>query len=99
MNTYQQFRLAYIEAQLMSAGWVHRNDLVKLGISKPAATKDLAFYRELNKAGVSYDPGPRCYRRTSQFKPCIDLWEISPILHAASMITWGHQKTVSDDGQ
>ncbi len=61
-------RLIYIDFLLYFFGDLSRSDLVeRFGISEPAATRDLAAYREQAPENMSYDNAKRIYRKSSGF--------------------------------
>lgn len=63
-------RLIYIDFLLYFFGDLSRSDLVeRFGISEPAATRDLAAYREQAPENMSYDNAKRIYRKSSGFTP------------------------------
>lgn len=66
----QQERLAYIEFRLLFLGCVNRCDLAqRFGLTEAAATRDLALYKQLAGANISYDTIARTYRIGAKPKP------------------------------
>ena len=63
-------RLIYIDFLLYFFGDLSRSDLVeRFGISEPAATRDLAAYKEQASENMNYDNIKRIYRKSTNFKP------------------------------
>jgi len=87
MSEVQAERLAFIDFCLMFLGSVSRQDLCdRFGISEPAATRDLAMYREERPTNLEYSHTERTYLVIDEFVP---LFEHSGD-QALSMITKGH---------
>lgn len=62
MTGAQSERLAFIDFRLMFLGEISRQDLVdRFGISEPAATRDLAMYREERPDNLEYSHVQRAY--------------------------------------
>lgn len=58
----QRDRLAFIELRVRFVGEIRRQDLVdRFAIQSAAATRDLAFYRELAPGNIDYDPKGKTY--------------------------------------
>lgn len=70
MSAIQTERLIFIDFRLMFLGDISRQDLTdRFGISEPAATRDLAEYRERRPQNLEYDHVLRQYVRTNDFMP------------------------------
>ncbi len=70
MSAIQTERLTFIDFRLMFLGDISRQDLTdRFGISEPAATRDLAEYREMRPQNLEYDHVLRQYVRTDSFEP------------------------------
>jgi len=68
MSTAQSERLAFIDFLLMFLGEVSRQDLIdRFGISEPAATRDLAMYREERPDNLIYSHTERTYLISENF--------------------------------
>lgn len=62
-------RLFFIETRLRFAGGINRRDLVEaFGIKEAAATRDLAFYREVAPENIVYDSKSKTYLVADTFK-------------------------------
>ncbi|MFT5294890.1 MAG: plasmid maintenance system antidote protein VapI [Psychroserpens sp.] len=69
----QQERLIHIDIRVRFQGMIKRDDLVvRFGISKPAATRDLALYKTCAPDNLIFDGKLRAYRRSKYFKPFFD---------------------------
>lgn len=87
MAGVQAERLAFIDFRLMFLGAVSRQDLTeRFGISEPAATRDLATYREARPDNLEYSHAERTYLTSDCFIP---LFEHSGE-DALTMIAHGH---------
>lgn len=87
MSGAQAERLAFIDFRLMFLGEVSRQDLTeRFGISEPAATRDLAAYRDASPQNLEYSHAERTYLTTEVFSP---LFEHSGE-EALTMIAHGH---------
>jgi hypothetical protein len=76
LSQAQRERIAYLELKAYFAGELRRADIEeRFGVKPAAATRDLAAYRQLAPANLSYDVLARCYRPTNVFKPA---FEFSP---------------------
>ena len=70
MSGAQDERLAFIDFRLMFLGDVTRQDLTdRFGISEPAATRDLAQYREQRPENLEYSHAGRSYLASGTFSP------------------------------
>ncbi|MDP2029498.1 MAG: WYL domain-containing protein [Thiobacillus sp.] len=87
MSEIQAERLAFIDFHLLFLGSVSRQDLRdRFGISEPAATRDLALYRDERPKNLEYSHTERTYLVSDEFVP---LFEHSGD-EALSMIAKGH---------
>ncbi len=76
LSQSQRERIAYLELKAYFAGELRRADIEeRFGVKPAAATRDLAAYRQLAPANLSYDVLARCYRPAISFKP---VFEFSP---------------------
>ena len=76
LSQSQRERIAYLELKAYFAGELRRADIEeRFGVKPAAATRDLAAYRQLAPANLSYDVLARCYRPAITFKP---VFEFSP---------------------
>lgn len=70
MSAAQTERLAYIDFRLMFLGEVSRQDLTeRFEISEPAATRDLALYKEQRPGNLEYSHSERTYLIGGAFDP------------------------------
>jgi len=68
----QRDRLSYLDLHVWFLGRVSRLDLVsRFGIQVAAATRDLALYRQLAPANLSFDRKTKHYTITDDFQPLI----------------------------
>lgn len=66
----QKERLAYLELRAYFCGLLRRADLeARFGVGSAAATRDLAFYRELAPNNLVYDTANRFYYPSDSFTP------------------------------
>lgn len=66
----QRERLAYVDYCLFFHGGLSRSDLEqRFGISVAAASRDLAYYRGLAPANMTYDRSEKVYRIAKGFRP------------------------------
>lgn len=87
MSEIQNERLAFIDFRLMFLGAISRQDLRdRFGISEPAATRDLAIYRDRRSANLEYSHGERTYLISEAFDPLFEHHGEQ----ALSMISQGH---------
>ena len=69
----QQERLIHIDIRVRFQGIIKRDDIViRFGVSKPAATRDLALYRACAPDNLIFDGKLRAYRRSGHFSPLFD---------------------------
>ena len=69
----QRERLAYIDFRLWFFGEIGRPGLMtRFGIAPAGATRDLALYRELAPANISFDGSSKIYRIGDAFTPLFD---------------------------
>ncbi|MEW8073881.1 MAG: WYL domain-containing protein [Candidatus Thiodiazotropha endolucinida] len=69
----QSERIFHIDFRLRFLGTVTRSDLVgRFGIKEAAATRDIAFYRDIAPDNLIYDSAARKYFSTEAFQPVFD---------------------------
>ena len=69
----QRERLFHIDFRLFFLGSVNRNDLVvRFGIKKAAASRDLSLYKELARKNTEYDTKAKTYIPRENFMPLFD---------------------------
>lgn len=69
----QRDRLAFVELRVRFVGDIRRQDLVsRFAIQTAAATRDLALYRELAPANITYDPKAKTYAIGDEFQALFD---------------------------
>jgi predicted DNA-binding transcriptional regulator YafY len=87
MSAAQSERLVFIDFLLMFLGEISRQDLIdRFGISEPAATRDLAAYREERPDNLVYNHAERCYLTSDSFSPLYEHESAAALV----MIVHGH---------
>ncbi|OZY84514.1 WYL domain-containing protein [Cellvibrio mixtus] len=72
----QRDRLAFIEMRVRFLGEIRRQDLVtRFGVQAAAATRDLAFYKELAPGNIDYDSKGKTYVLGASYSP---IFEFTP---------------------
>lgn len=78
----QRDRMAFTELRLRFLGEIRRQDLVsRFGIQSAAATRDLAFYKELAPSNIDYDAKGKSYVMGTGFSSLFDFT-------AERVLTW-----------
>ncbi len=78
----QRERLRFIDFYLFFLGTLNRNDLIsRFGIKTAAATRDVAYYRDLAPTNVEYDSVAKSYTKSIHFRPLFD-YEVHSTLRA-----------------
>ncbi len=69
----QTSRIFYIDFRMRFLGTITRNDLVnRFGMKEAAATRDIAFYRDMAPENIEYDPAAKMYVRKETFQPAFE---------------------------
>jgi hypothetical protein len=69
----QRERLAFLELRAFFTGELRRSDIeARFGVKPAAASRDLAFYREIAPDNLDYDPGSRCHKPSAHFRPVFE---------------------------
>jgi predicted DNA-binding transcriptional regulator YafY len=73
INQSQTSRVFYIDFRMRFLGTVTRNDLVnRFGIKEAAATRDIAFYRDMAPENIEYNATVKQYIRKETFHPAFE---------------------------
>ena len=73
MSQAQRDRLAFVELRLRFLGEIRRQDLItRFNIQAAAATRDIAYYKELASGNMAYDTKGKVYVRAEWFRPLFD---------------------------
>ncbi|MEW8085884.1 MAG: WYL domain-containing protein [Candidatus Thiodiazotropha endolucinida] len=69
----QTSRIFYLDFRMRFLGTITRNDLVnRFGIKEAAATRDIAFYRDMAPENIEYDAALKMYVRKETFQPAFE---------------------------
>lgn len=69
----QRARLFHIDFRAQFIGWISRQHLTaRFEVGEAAATRDLALYRSMAPANLTFDSSAKVYRRAEEFAPLFE---------------------------